>query len=488
MRVRFLVEGSPEIGGGHVMRSLTLARALHASGDHGAFSASPDHVPFVRHVLKNEFEVSEKISDFDEVDVLVVDGYGIDPAVGTQARRHGTRVLVLEDAPARPRDCDILCDPTPGRAARDYLGFVPSDATVLTGGDYALLRPEFGELRRTLPDRAGKVERLFLSFGLTDFGAWALPVARALAEALPDVMIDVAIGSAAPSLKPLMALADASARVACHVDTRDVAQLMASADLAVGSAGGTTWERACLGLPSVVAIVAENQRDNAAALSRAGAAIVADDQDSMIAAVVKLQADADARQAMRRSAMALCDGQGANRLADMLRTSAADRPKVRHDAPLRLRTAADQDRANIWFWRNDPDSRHLQGSADPIPWTDHCGWWTRVLQDDRCTLFIGERDGRAIGQVRFDQRDDGVATVSIAVNPACRGTGQALPLLKAAVARFAGAQGTQRLQAMIHESNDASLRLFSRAGFEIVGRDSPFVICEFEPAQNGTQE
>jgi len=45
---------------------------------------------------------------------------------------------------------------------------------------------------------------------------------------------------------------------------------MAAADLAIGAGGATTWERCCLGLPSLVVSIAENQRPACEALAAAG--------------------------------------------------------------------------------------------------------------------------------------------------------------------------------------------------------------------------
>ena len=45
---------------------------------------------------------------------------------------------------------------------------------------------------------------------------------------------------------------------------------MARADLAIGAGGSTTWERACLRLPSLVVAIAENQLPFSKALDQAG--------------------------------------------------------------------------------------------------------------------------------------------------------------------------------------------------------------------------
>jgi spore coat polysaccharide biosynthesis predicted glycosyltransferase SpsG len=49
-----------------------------------------------------------------------------------------------------------------------------------------------------------------------------------------------------------------------------MAQLMADSDLAIGAAGTTSWERCCLGLPTIMLVLAENQRKVAHGLERSG--------------------------------------------------------------------------------------------------------------------------------------------------------------------------------------------------------------------------
>src|SRR5204863_9022034 len=55
-----------------------------------------------------------------------------------------------------------------------------------------------------------------------------------------------------------------------HNPLPSLAALMVKADLAIGSAGATSWERLCLGLPALVVTLADNQRPIAQELHQRG--------------------------------------------------------------------------------------------------------------------------------------------------------------------------------------------------------------------------
>jgi UDP-2,4-diacetamido-2,4,6-trideoxy-beta-L-altropyranose hydrolase len=57
------------------------------------------------------------------------------------------------------------------------------------------------------------------------------------------------------------------------VNVNDMARRMADSDLAIGAAGGTSWERCCLGLPTLMVVLADNQKDAAEHLQKASAAV-----------------------------------------------------------------------------------------------------------------------------------------------------------------------------------------------------------------------
>ena len=99
-----------------------------------------------------------------------------------------------------------------------------------------------------------------------------------------------------------------------------MAGLMASADLAIGAGGGTALERCVLGLPSLVVILADNQRPAARAMEKAGACIALEDGDALASRMAATLAalNASTLQTMSMAAATLCDGEGADHIAEAL--------------------------------------------------------------------------------------------------------------------------------------------------------------------------
>lgn len=327
-RILFAPAAGAEIGGGHVMRCLSLAAVL-AERDCDCVFAAPDWAgpiidrfavrPVRRVSLEHRSGLAAVALD-EGAEAAVIDDYGM-AAEGEAELRAAVRVLMLiDDLADRPHLADLVVDPSYGRIAADYAGLLPAGATLLLGPAYALLRPGFAGRRA----RAGDpVQRLFVSFGLSDVGGVAGEATRRLAVLAPMAEIDVALSSTAESLPMLHSFAAQHPRVSVYVDHADVASLMGGADLAIGAGGGGVWERACLGLPSLALIVADNQAEVIARLGAAGAVLAVDHrrvgwEAAFDDAFGRLLSDAELRRSLAAKALALCDGRGAERAADAL--------------------------------------------------------------------------------------------------------------------------------------------------------------------------
>jgi UDP-2,4-diacetamido-2,4,6-trideoxy-beta-L-altropyranose hydrolase len=334
-RILFLADAGAKVGGGHIMRCLTLAGALTRAGAECAFVAGPAARAVIDAFARGAVEIVPLEDEPSAAELaaagagrarswpaaaIVADHYGFRPADDAVLDAACGRLLIVDDLRRRHAH-GLVLDSNIGRGPGDYPG-----RAVLAGPQFALVRPAFAALRSaTLARRAtgGAAERVLVSLGLTDAGAITGRVVRALLPWFGERRLDVVLGGEAPSRVELEALAKNDPRVAVHVDAANMAELIAAADIAVGAGGSSAWERCCLGLPSLTVIVADNQRENTVALARARATVTiappsADFDARLGAAFNDLASDARLRAAMSTAAAALCDGLGAERVAARL--------------------------------------------------------------------------------------------------------------------------------------------------------------------------
>lgn len=141
-----------------------------------------------------------------------------------------------------------------------------------------------------------------------------------------------------------------------------------------------------------------------------------------------------------------------------------------------VRPATAADAGTLLRWRNDPAVRAMSFNSGVVSPSDHALWLAAKLSDPQTELWIGEVDGRPIGQVRFDLTDGNVAAVSISVDPDGRGSGNGRSLLTAGMARQG--LGAETLRAEVRPGNIASLRLFEHAGFSVRTADADRLVLE----------
>ena len=333
-RVLFAPAAGAGIGGGHVMRDLALAAALQARGARCTFAVPAWGARLVAHFGEAPVQILEvarsgdpaaiaRALDESAAEVLVVDDFSLDAAAVAPLRRPDLRIAVIDDLADRAYACDLLVDAGHARAVADYAGLTPPGCEVRVGPGYALLRASFARAARA--PRAGTdgpVERVFVSFGLSDLDGVAGQAVAALRPRAPHARFDIALASDAESLPRLQQMAAADAGVRLHIDARDVAALMQAADVAVGAGGSAVWERCALGLPSLAVIVADNQRPGLARLAAAGATLCLEragpDFEARLGAAFERLCAPDRRRDLAAASRAVCDGQGADRVAEAL--------------------------------------------------------------------------------------------------------------------------------------------------------------------------
>lgn len=315
------------------MRCLALAEGLGESGWRVRFVVGNETVSTVPVLAASGFDVrvlhdtNHELEALREVasgraELLVVDHYQRDATFEHACRTFVQKVLALDDATGRNHDCDILVDAA-ARSAEVYAGNVPASAHVLAGPAYALLRRSFFAHRdAALARRDGRpVKEILVSCGATDPDNVTAAVLDALNDIADEIPVTVVLSSCAPHIDAVRKRLRGKARLL--LDAEDMAELMTNADLAIGAAGSTAYERAVLGLPSILVTVAENQREIARLMAAAKAAVDGGTVDRGLSLRLReltatLLKDGAARKNLAEAACALVDGRGAVRIIEAI--------------------------------------------------------------------------------------------------------------------------------------------------------------------------
>jgi UDP-2,4-diacetamido-2,4,6-trideoxy-beta-L-altropyranose hydrolase len=331
-------------GTGHVMRSLALVHGWISRGGRVRFLSSCPNPTLRRRIqaagaVVTEIGgyhpdaadlhatvavVKETVSALKQLPWVVADGYHFDTAYQNALRAAGCRLLVIDDNAHLPfYDADVVLNH--GIHAFKLTYSCPLDTKLLLGTAYALLRPEFRQsaaVARSIPPIARKI---LVTLGGSDPGNATQKVIEALHQVKTSGLeVKIVVGPVNPHLQTLKRLvAESMGAITLETAVHDMASLMRWADVAVAAAGGTCWELACLGVPMVNIVVADNQKVIAAELEAAGVSVnlgwYHEVAASHIAAVLSEILRAPHRRAqMSIRGKTMVDGQGVSRVIDAM--------------------------------------------------------------------------------------------------------------------------------------------------------------------------
>lgn len=336
MNLVIRADADQRMGTGHVMRCLALAQACQDRGGRPIFVMAGGAPALKTRLTAEGMEVVHLASspgtaaDAGEVAQLalaapaawvVVDGYHFAAAYQRQLKEAGLRLLAIDDyGHAGQYYADIIVNQNVA-AGEELYPRRSSGTRLLLGPAYALLRREFRQWRdwpRQIPQVAGKV---LVTLGGSDPANATLKVIQALLKVeLEGLEAMVVIGGANPHRQELKTWArDAAPVIRLESNVEDMPRWLAWADAAIAAAGSTAWELAFMGLPSLLLVLAENQRPNGEHLQVMGVARHLGRQqdvgsDAIAGALTQLLLSAETRAQMARRGRELVDGEGARRV------------------------------------------------------------------------------------------------------------------------------------------------------------------------------
>jgi len=362
MRIAIRVDASVEIGSGHVMRCLTLAEELQSKGNEVTFICrnhngnlgkfiddrgynvtllSPVIASSENSSVKSENTSNLGVEQKDDAkqtadalcgkptDWLIVDHYSLDSEWHTYMYSFCKKIMVIDDLANRKYECDLILDQTYGVDKESYKDLVPSHCGILTGSSNTLLRPQFLHLREVALNKREKrdsVNRVLVTMGGMDPDNVTLTVINGLlqVEWNSEVEINIVLGEHAPHLEQVRSIQSTDfIKVNVISNVNNMAELMLNSDIAIGAGGTTSWERCCMGLPTLMVISAENQVNIVNNLSKDGIVINLGWYHLLKYADVKEAMDSLLGQPsyislMSKKSFDVCDGLGAKRVANEL--------------------------------------------------------------------------------------------------------------------------------------------------------------------------
>jgi RimJ/RimL family protein N-acetyltransferase len=345
-----------------------------------------------------------------------------------------------------------------------YDGFLPEGCTRLLGPDYAILQPIYAELHDRIPPREGPIRRILISFGGADSDNLTGRVLEAyISLNRPDIEVDVVIANNSPHTISLQELAQGHPNINLHGTLPTLAPLMAKADLAIGAAGATCWERLCLGLPAIVVTLAENQVPIAEGLQDRGLVQWLGHKDCVTKELIQdclgvlVESGIDVSWSQR--CHQTVDGRGIDRVLAVL--------TLTPESPLHVRHTILGDEGLLLSWANDPETRNNSFSPDPISSQTHRQWFHSRLRDvEGCCIYILEAEsGVPVGQVRFEKNDQ-VWEIDYSICQEFRRKGLGRSLLKTALLAFRDEQPGVIVIGRVKTGNLRSERVFDSLGFK----------------------
>ncbi len=521
MKITFRVDASLKMGTGHVMRCLTLANALKEQGaechficrEHpGNLIDKIQQAGFVVHSLplntntqafkqqrlnkENELfhagwlgtsqaqdaQECQAILEAIQSDWLIVDHYALDKTWQQALQPYYKKLMVIDDLGDREHLADLLLDQNYASTSEKYQGLVPENCKILAGTQYTLLRPEFAQWREfSLKRRQNNpaINKILVTLGGVDPDNYTGKILAELAKAdlSPEVEITIVMGATAPHLEAIKQQAAKMPFTSqVKVNVSNMAELMSNADLAIGAAGATTWERCCLGLPTIQLVIAENQRTTAEALAKAKAVILL----NTISELPNLLAKANQwMPSLIANSKQITDGKGCESKVI---------PNLIHQDKILLKLTrfgevklinytqlSEEESLEILTLRNHPHVRKWMFNQDEIPTANHLNFVTNLKENKDKYYFSVFKNNELLGAIYFYSIKDSPKSCEFGFfsNLNNRNPMAAFILEEAALQYAFQVKNLASIHAEVYPDNKSVIQLHKKYGFEEVASNKP---------------
>lgn len=487
----FRADANARIGTGHIMRCIALAHACQKRGGHVTFLSHCQSETLQHQIIKTGFNfifvkhshpdpddlnhVLDRLHRFpDGIDPpwFVLDGYHFDADYQNAIYEAGAKMVVIDDYQHLPYyHADIILNQNIGA---EQLNYPCRDHTLqMLGSRYVLLRNDFlawHNWERKISDMGKKI---LITLGGADPDNVAHKVITLLQRLDVDELEAIVVcGANNPHIETVQTACERSTfPIRMLRNAQNMSELMAWADICISGAGITSWELAYMGLPQVILILAENQRQVANNLARYHIALDLGwyseiNDDDFLVRLRDLIFSPERRSAMSKNGREIIDGEGADRVSSKMANLT---PSHLSAGRLDIRRASLDDAVLLWEWANDPIVRSNSFNPHAIPIGNHMDWYKEKIASEDTVIYIIEMDKTPVAQIRYDCGEDECATISFSVASRYRGCGIGEQTLLLSAKKACRTLGVKKLKGAVLDYNEASKRIFIKAGFRRIG-------------------
>ncbi|WIF93901.1 UDP-2,4-diacetamido-2,4,6-trideoxy-beta-L-altropyranose hydrolase [Caminicella sporogenes] len=282
--IAFRADGGLNIGMGHIMRSLSLAKEFRKNGYKVYFISKYrggiekikeenfDVIQLKLREIKNttgfnygnpkelDKEADEIISIIKlyNIDLLFIDTYNVTEEYFLKIKQHVKKLGYIDDLNKFVYPVDILIN---GNITAEYMDYkkYSEDEIMLLGPKYNLIRDEF----RNLPKRKikEKVEEIMITTGGSDPHNMSSRILNWLLndKELKKLKINVIVGSGFNNKEELRKISQIYNNVILHENVKRISEIMLKSDIAISTGGSTLYELCACGTPTLAFIYADNQ-------------------------------------------------------------------------------------------------------------------------------------------------------------------------------------------------------------------------------------
>ena len=496
MKIAIRADASIAIGTGHIMRCLTLADALDEKGVEIVFLCRPHSGSLIDLICEKGYSVfclEDSISNADSslmysgwlgstqkkdaqqcaqylkdnlVDWLIVDHYGLDKVWQLELEPYYRKLMVIDDLGDRAHTCDIILDQNFGSTKKKYQYLVPESCQILVGSDFTLLRPEFREWRQYSVKRRHlrDLGHLLINLGGVDSDNVTTQLILELENCdLPKhLCITVVLGPTAPHLdKVEQAAKQSKYSVSVITGASNMAQIMSNADLAIGAAGSTSWERCSLGLPTILLAIADNQQPIAIALAEAGAAQIMKQVNQLSAQISEARLKL---LELSKISLKIVDGRGSVRVSHFLSKAYFNEEK---QALVPYTALTPEQVSFVLDMRNHAEIRKWMHKKSLISKSEHLAFVDSLVVREDKQFFLVQHADKVLGTINFTgiNLTTKKAEFGIFANPFLSEKGRGNILTALAVKYARSVLKLTQLDLVVFAGNKVAIDLYEKFGF-----------------------